>query len=558
MAQTDLAVRIATIFDEAGIKKADKAVNKLQKSTSKLGRALGVSLGVAAIAQFGRAAVKAFSEDEKSTAKLSSAVRNLGLAFEQTNINTFISGLEKSASIADETLRPAFQALLTTTGSVTEAQKLLTTAIDASRGSGYDLATVAGDLSKAYVGNTKGLQKYYLGLSKAQLASMSFEEIQAKINKTFEGANKAYLDTAAGKMEAISIATGNFSETVGGALVNALIVASGANGVQGLVTKIDGLAQSVVGAINEFEKFAFITAYTFNPKNILKGSDAFTKALDAFKSKQQLAGAKPYDPLNNSLTGYKLDKAAADAAKKNAALQARLLKQSLDNQKKITAEQKKQALLKKAGSIFDLEQIQLIAALKGNLSEEDRKRVELQFALITGNTAEAQKLTYELAKAQGLGEQLARYLATLPDAKNPFASWDAYLDMLQKKAQDTAAAIAKSTAEAAAKAYSPAALAPELAAIGVVAGGGGSNVSDNQYSNQLLNGLYGMQAAGIPAESMVSYNPSTGLNYNANGNNISLTVTGDSALTQAIANSLQVQSLSGIPSSVQRLVSTFG
>jgi hypothetical protein len=558
MAQTDLAVRIATIFDEAGIKKADKAVNKLQKSTSKLGRALGVSLGVAAIAQFGRAAVKAFSEDEKSTAKLSSAVRNLGLAFEQTNINTFISGLEKSASIADETLRPAFQALLTTTGSVTEAQKLLTTAIDASRGSGYDLATVAGDLSKAYVGNTKGLQKYYLGLSKAQLASMSFEEIQAKINKTFEGANKAYLDTAAGKMEAISIATGNFSETVGGALVNALIVASGANGVQGLVTKIDGLAQSVVGAINEFEKFAFITAYTFNPKNILKGSDAFTKALDAFKSKQQLAGAKPYDPLNNSLTGYKLDKAAADAAKKNAALQARLLKQSLDNQKKITAEQKKQALLKKAGSIFDLEQIQLIAALKGNLSEEDRKRVELQFALITGNTAEAQKLTYELAKAQGLGEQLARYLATLPDAKNPFASWDAYLDMLQKKAQDTAAAIAKSTAEAASKAYSPAALAPELAAIGVVAGGGGSNVAENQYSNQLLNGLYGMQAAGIPAEPMVSYNPSTGLNYNANGNNISLTVTGDSALTQAIANSLQVQSLSGIPSSVQRLVSTFG
>jgi hypothetical protein len=67
-----------------------------------------------------------------------------------------------------------------------------------------------------------------------------------------------------------------------------------------------------------------------------------------------------------------------------------------------------------------------------------------------------------------------------------------------------------------------------------------------------------MQTAGLPAEPMVSYNTNTGINYNANGNNISLTVTGDSALTQAIANSLQVQSLSGIPSSVQRLVSTFG
>jgi hypothetical protein len=103
-----------------------------------------------------------------------------------------------------------------------------------------------------------------------------------------------------------------------------------------------------------------------------------------------------------------------------------------------TAELKKQAILKKAGSIFDLEQVQLIAALKGKLSDEDRKRVELQFALLVGNTEEAKKLTYELAKAQGLGERLAGFLASLPDAKNPFASWEAYLDMLAEKAKKIA------------------------------------------------------------------------------------------------------------------------
>jgi len=271
--QTDLAVRIATIFDAAGLNKADKAVNKLQKSTSKLGRALGISLSTVAVTAFSRAAVRAFNEDAKAAARLSNAVRNLGLSFEQANVDSFIAGLEKSASIADDVLRPAFQSLLTTTGSVTEAQKLLTTAIEASRGSGYDLTTVANDLSRAYTGNTRGLQKYYLGLTKAQLASMSFEEIQAKINKTFEGANDAYLNTAAGKMEAISIATGNFAETVGGGLVDALVTASGSNGVEGLVTKIDKLAQSTVNAIDEFEKFAFITAYAFNPKNIFKGGD---------------------------------------------------------------------------------------------------------------------------------------------------------------------------------------------------------------------------------------------------------------------------------------------
>jgi hypothetical protein len=115
-----------------------------------------------------------------------------------------------------------------------------------------------------------------------------------------------------------------------------------------------------------------------------------------------------------------------------------LAKKQLDATKKLTAEQKKQNALKKAATVFDLEQVELIAALKGKLSDEDRKRVELQFALLVGNTSEAQKLTYELAKAQGLGEKLAGYLASLPDAKNPFASWEAYLDMLAEKARKIA------------------------------------------------------------------------------------------------------------------------
>jgi hypothetical protein len=515
MAQTDLAVRIATIFDEAGIKKADKAVNKLQKSTSKLGRALGVSLGVAAIAQFGRAAVKAFSEDEKSTAKLTNAVRNLGLAFEQTNINSFIAGLERSASIADETLRPAFQALLTTTGSVTEAQKLLTTAIDASRGTGYDLATVAGDLSKAYVGNTKGLQKYYLGLSKAQLASMSFNEIQAKINKTFEGANKAYLNTAAGKLEAISIATGNFSEAVGGALVNALITATGSNGIEGLVGKINKLSDATVNAINEFETFAFITKYLFNPKNIFKSGEEYTKALNKFTSGLQMRGAKAYDPLNNALTGYKVDQKAAADAKKAADLQAKLLKQSLASQKALTAEQKKQAALKKAGNVFDLEQIQLVAALKGKLSDNDRLRVEAQLALLNGNEAVATKLTNQILMAQDASGNLAEFLAKLPNAKNPFEYLDAYLSYLAGKA---------------------AAVLTGSQSIPSAPSGGNTTVPTIPSTNVPVN----------PSDNMITYNQSTGLNYNPNANNVvvELKITGEGDLTNSIAKNLMQQSLS--------------
>jgi hypothetical protein len=50
---------------------------------------------------------------------------------------------------------------------------------------------------------------------------------------------------------------------------------------------------------------------------------------------------------------------------------------------------------------------------------------------LTGNTSEASKLAGELAKSQGLSKELVSYLASLPDAKNPFTAWKSYLDMIE-------------------------------------------------------------------------------------------------------------------------------
>jgi hypothetical protein len=217
---------------------------------------------------------------------------------------------------------------------------------------------------------------------------------------------------------------------------------------------------------------------------------------------------------------------AAKRTKELAALQAKQVK----SQKALTDEQKKQNALKKAGTIFDLEQVQLIAALKGKLSDEDRKRVELQFALLTGNLSEAQKLTYELAKAQGLGEKLAGYLASLPDAKNPFASWEAYLDMLAAKAKSIA------LGGGAAVPITP--VTPSVATNATNAGGfaysipnpsaGGS--ADSQFGSQTP---WAMAVAALNRPVVVQIDGKT------------------------VANSLQDTSLSGIPSSVNRTYGSF-
>jgi hypothetical protein len=117
-------------------------------------------------------------------------------------------------------------------------------------------------------------------------------------------------------------------------------------------------------------------------------------------------------------------------AKENALLN----KKSAAATKALTAEQKKQNALKKAGTIFDQEQIQIIAALKGNISKDDRKRLELQLALATENLEQVQILGKELAISQGLGKDLASFLVSLPSAKNPFEAWKSFLDNIEAQA----------------------------------------------------------------------------------------------------------------------------
>jgi len=426
---TDLAIRIATTYDSAGLNKADKGVIKLSKSVKSLGRALGLSLGAAAMTAYGKAAVKAFAADEAAANRLSTAVDNLGLSFSQAKVTDFIANLEQSAAIADDVLRPAFQGLLTTTGSLTKSQELLNNAIQISRASGVDLATVATDLGKGYVGITRGLTKYNTGLTRAEITTKSFNEILGIMLARSAGAAQDYLTTTSYKMEVLAVATGNAQETIGKGLVDAFARIGGGTEASDAAKAIDNIAKSTSNVIVALgTAIGFIEKFRKGYTNFLAGGDVNAMMEGAKPSTNR--SASPAGTAQRTAQQRAAEALAVKRAKELAALQTKQVK----SQKALTDEQKKQATLKKAGSIFDLEQVQIIAALKGKLSDEDRKRVELQFALITGNTKEAQALTAEIAKAQGLGKDLAGYLASLPNARNPFESWSKYLDDLAKKA----------------------------------------------------------------------------------------------------------------------------
>jgi len=222
-----MVVSAVTTFDGKALTKGSKQIGAFEKGAKKLAGTFAAAFSVQQIAQFGKAAVKAFMDDEKAASRLAQSVKNLGLAFETPRIEEFISQLSKSSGVTDDQLRPAMQKLLQTTGSVTKSTDLLTQALDISAGSGVDYETVVSDLSAAYVGNTKGLKKYSLGLTNAELKTMSFADIQKKLTDQFSGANAQYLTTYAGKMGILSNAAGEATETIGKSLVDSLSLLAG-------------------------------------------------------------------------------------------------------------------------------------------------------------------------------------------------------------------------------------------------------------------------------------------------------------------------------------------
>jgi hypothetical protein len=397
----DLFVNAVATFDGKALAKGQKQIGGFEKGVKKFAKAFGLAFSVTAITAFGKASVKAFAEDEKAAAKLTRTVTNLGLGFENTRITKFISDLEKTAAVSDDVLRPAFSSLLTTTGSVEKSQKLLALALDISAGSGEDVATVAGDLSAAYVGQTKSLSKYRLGLSKTELQSKSFNEIQDLLNKQFSGQNSTRLETYAGKMELLKVAAGNAQEIIGKGLVDAISKLGDDNSVQNLADDMEKAAERTADVIRGIGVLIakIKTIPGFNADFGVLYDISYLALLENLGKADKL---KP-KPFTTPMTISGSTDAATKEAKARAAAEAAAAKR----QKELLALQKKAALaeknklsLSKAAAVFDTNRISIAAALRATYDKETILRLEALQAIEEDNGELALKKINELAALQ--------------------------------------------------------------------------------------------------------------------------------------------------------------
>ena len=255
------------------LKTATADVETFGDKMGKVGKMVGAAFVAAAAAagayavKIGIDGVKAAIEDEKAQTQLALALENATGATKQQIAATEQSILQMSlaSGVADDQLRPALARLVRSTGDITQAQDLLTTALDVSTATGKPLETVANALGKAYDGNTAALGKLGIGLSSAELKTMNFTQVQSKLTDLFGGAAARNADTYAGRIARMQVAFDEAKETIGFALLpilekvinfinqNALPVInafSGAfslngNGLGGVITTLGNIITSV-------------------------------------------------------------------------------------------------------------------------------------------------------------------------------------------------------------------------------------------------------------------------------------------------------------------------
>jgi hypothetical protein len=365
--------------------------------------------------------------------------------------------MERTYHVADDFLRPAFSKLISTTQSYTKSKELLTLALNASAGAGVDLGTTVNDLTQAYVGNTKGLAKYKLGLTKAELAGKSFDELQQIITQRMAGQASLAADTYAFKIKAIEIAAGNAQETIGSGLVEAFQSIIGKDkGINDATTAIDNMAASAKLAIIEVGKLiGKLTVPAGEAFFAAKGKAASGNSNPLFDFLYGKSPAKNlkgvYDPMQGRVQDLSKEQIAVvlarkkddDLAIKRQQELAKLSKKQLKLEDERLAKKKVQAALDKAnraldfaGTIFDLDKIQLYAALQGKITAEDRDKLTLKLLLLNAENQTGEALNKSAAEATRLSEKILMnnglvmtydgIIKNLATAKNPFEGFDAY------------------------------------------------------------------------------------------------------------------------------------
>jgi hypothetical protein len=221
-------------------------------------------------------------------------------------------------------------------------------------------------LAKGFSGQTTALSRLGAGLDKATLASGDMNKIMDELQSKFSGQASARLDTYAGKMDQLKIASANASESIGKGILNALSAIGKDKNIGNITKGMENLAISIGNVITGLG--VMIGKLTSIAQN--SGLANLIGKLIAFNFKYSglglLASIGSQSNAPSSNFTYSL---GANAGAELAQMQ------ELKARKALVTQLQKEAELKKLQNKYDMERIQLTAALLQATDEETKKRL---------------------------------------------------------------------------------------------------------------------------------------------------------------------------------------
>jgi hypothetical protein len=249
-------------------------------------------------------------------------------------------------------------------------------------------------------------------------------------------------------MKILTTAAGEAQETIGKGLVDAFKILAGTKtGIEPITKAMADLSQeisdTIVGLALFIKKIKEIPiagkGFSLVLDNYLGILKTLNPALQLFIEGQEYLSnlAKTQTgtfQVGMSVTGATdfydsqaraIAKAEADALAKKLAADKKAAATKIKTDKAAAANKAK---LDKAAAVFELQKIQIAAALKGKISEEEKTRLLLMQAIEEGNADKAEDLAKKLEEIQAKNAKIAADLLALGATKDPFSTWAGSLD----------------------------------------------------------------------------------------------------------------------------------
>jgi hypothetical protein len=430
---------IVTTFDDRAIKKADTAFTQLGKTFIGL-------FSVQKVYQFSKASIRAFADSTREAQLLASQLESVNLGFASPYLNQFIDKLALATGKTGGDLTNAFIALSQATGDVTTAQKLLATALDVSMATGKDLQTVSVALQRAFKGETTALARLRIGFTTAELKGKDFDDVLADLQARFSGGAADAADTFASKLARLTEAVEQAKEAFGEGLVS---------GLQDSQVEIEELQKDIInlgkvmgataaGAIS-FADRMIEQLGRIQDSQAARGLMALFEGFTRFVVGPVIFGevGQSFNSGNAARIGQAnrmSEKAASARLRQQNALsraEEKAARQKLANEKKVTAEKKKQntesKIIDEINKRFELDRIQIAAALGGQINEVEKLRLELMQAILDEDVKRAIILEGQLIQAEAAAKELAFLLDSLDEmVGDPFADWPGTISRIQE------------------------------------------------------------------------------------------------------------------------------